>query len=507
MTARALTRALAARSTLPPATWRPRHRLVLGVLWAHVAVLVVVAPLRLGPLPGLGAGLLLAILAAGAGLVKRPPLQAALAATGLLSCSAVLVQVAGSAVEAHLHYIVAIALLGLYEDGLLLGAAFGYVLLQHGVAAALDDRAALGGEPALGALGHAGFALAAVGVCAVSWRFNQEARHSRDDAWLALSVQNVVGHVLTSADDLESAAPQLLPVIGAGLGYRQGTLWLLRGETLHAEHAWPVEAPESRLDRALQVPPSAALREAAARRSGPALGLAVGDGPVAAGRHQDPEQPVRTLALPLVSASRRLVGVIELVGGPPGPDEPWRIELLNAVSLQLSAFVERLCRAQEADALERLALTDPLTALPNRRAWDTELQRQLRRAGREHAPLAVALLDLDHFKRFNDSQGHAAGDRLLVDAAGAWAAELRPGDLLVRIGGEEFAVLLPDCGRAGAQAVLDRLRAATPRAVTCSAGLAVWDGHEAAADLLARADRALYEAKEAGRDRTTVAAA
>jgi diguanylate cyclase (GGDEF)-like protein len=136
----------------------------------------------------------------------------------------------------------------------------------------------------------------------------------------------------------------------------------------------------------------------------------------------------------------------------------------------------------------------------NRRAWDDELPMELARAARSGQPLCVALLDLDHFKAYNDQHGHQAGDRLLKAAAAAWQGRLRKTDLLARYGGEEFAVLLPDCGPAAAIEIAERLRTAQPEG-TCSIGVAAWDGQEEATGLVARADRALYAAKKAGRDR------
>jgi diguanylate cyclase (GGDEF)-like protein len=154
----------------------------------------------------------------------------------------------------------------------------------------------------------------------------------------------------------------------------------------------------------------------------------------------------------------------------------------------------------------RLARTDGLTGVANRRAWDEELPRALARAARSGGRLCVALVDLDHFKDYNDRHGHQAGDRLLKAAAAAWQARLRKTDLLARYGGEEFAVLLPDCGLDAAMVIAERLRTAQPE-VTCSLGVAAWDAREGDGQLVARADRALYAAKAAGRDRSCAAPA
>jgi diguanylate cyclase (GGDEF)-like protein len=118
--------------------------------------------------------------------------------------------------------------------------------------------------------------------------------------------------------------------------------------------------------------------------------------------------------------------------------------------------------------------------------------------------MSVAMIDLDHFKRFNDTYGHPAGDKLLRAAALNWRGHLRSIDQLARYGGEEFIVLLPVADGEQAVGVLERLRIVTPSGQTFSAGVAVWNGAETAAELIARADRALYQAKTSGRNRTVI---
>jgi diguanylate cyclase (GGDEF)-like protein len=157
-----------------------------------------------------------------------------------------------------------------------------------------------------------------------------------------------------------------------------------------------------------------------------------------------------------------------------------------------------IARADVLNSLADEAQTDPLTGLPNRRAWDAQLKRVLT----EDADMAVAMLDFDHFKEFNDTFGHPAGDRLLKETAAAWRDQLRVGDVLARLGGEEFGLLLRDCDAATATEVTERLRRRVSQNRTCSAGIAIRCPGESAEAVLARADRALYDAKSGGRDRT-----
>lgn len=151
--------------------------------------------------------------------------------------------------------------------------------------------------------------------------------------------------------------------------------------------------------------------------------------------------------------------------------------------------------------VRELSRRDELTGLPNRRAWVDELPRVLEEARRDGLPVSIGMLDLDHFKMYNDRFGHPAGDRLLKEASAAWHSALRRTDILGRYGGEEFIVLLPGADLEQATATLERLREVTPPVTTFSAGVASWDGTETSEDLITRADAALYSAKSAGRDR------
>jgi diguanylate cyclase (GGDEF)-like protein len=181
--------------------------------------------------------------------------------------------------------------------------------------------------------------------------------------------------------------------------------------------------------------------------------------------------------------------------------------LLVAFSTAIGFGVQRLFDYLRAHAarLDLLARTDPLTGARNRRAWDEELERVIDDAQANHGAACVALIDVDHFKQFNDERGHQAGDRLLKEMTARWRSQLRDGDILARLGGDEFAVLLPGCPLEAADRIMHRLIEGLPQDATCSTGLASWDGLENRHELLARADAALYRSKEAGRNRVSVA--
>lgn len=145
--------------------------------------------------------------------------------------------------------------------------------------------------------------------------------------------------------------------------------------------------------------------------------------------------------------------------------------------------------------LRRMAVTDPLTGLPNRHVLDTLLSVEMARARRNTSPLALAVVDIDGLKAVNDRLGHGAGDDLLRTAARTWTAALRQSDTLLRYGGDEFLLLMPGTTLSVAGVALDRMVGASP--VPASAGIAEYRPPESAAQLLARADAALYDRKRA----------
>lgn len=178
-----------------------------------------------------------------------------------------------------------------------------------------------------------------------------------------------------------------------------------------------------------------------------------------------------------------------------------------------------LMRSQEVESqLKILAVTDELTGLPNRRAFDLALGSEMRRAARHHTSLAVLLVDVDHFKHVNDRFGHAVGDVVLARIAKEISRSIRrPGDFAARYGGEEFTVILPATEAGGASFIAERMRLAIASMdpgpnepglgkVTVSIGIAAGSvpASFSGAELVVRADRALYEAKGAGRNRVVI---
>lgn len=156
------------------------------------------------------------------------------------------------------------------------------------------------------------------------------------------------------------------------------------------------------------------------------------------------------------------------------------------------------------------ARTDSLTGLPNRRAFDDELTRRLAEWRWQHRPVSLLMLDIDHFKRFNDRHGHLAGDAVLVACAETLRQSVHDSDLVARLGGEEFAVVLPACELEGAALAGERVRQAVEDTevkyegqtlyVTISCGVAQALEDESATSLIKRADEALYASKAAGRN-------
>jgi diguanylate cyclase (GGDEF)-like protein len=229
-----------------------------------------------------------------------------------------------------------------------------------------------------------------------------------------------------------------------------------------------------------------------------------------------------TLAAGGLAVHRGLIPYAPMLAAPPYVDGQLSSFWLGQMALiggsvglvVLLLFAYLVTRLHDREArLVYLSQTDGLTGIANRRHFIERFGEEFARAERYRTPLAVVILDLDHFKRVNDQHGHLAGDRVIVGAAGALTHILRQHDSLARWGGEEFVMLLPQTDLHGAEAVAERCRAAveemvidvagTALQVTVSIGVACHPHPRAARseDLLQRADDALYRAKHAGRNR------
>jgi len=218
-------------------------------------------------------------------------------------------------------------------------------------------------------------------------------------------------------------------------------------------------------------------------------------------------------------AQGEVLGVVHLRHNPlaaESADSAASLNELLAVTLAEQVAVA-LMNLKLREALRNQSIRDPLTGLFNRRYMEETLEREMRRAERSHQPLGVVMLDLDHFKHFNDTYGHAAGDLLLRELGALLNTRLRGSDIACRYGGEEFALILPEMPlaiirqrvealRLGIKQLYVRHRGQSLGIVTVSAGIAMFPEHAAAGEALLRAaDRALYRAKAEGRDRVTSA--
>jgi diguanylate cyclase (GGDEF)-like protein len=217
------------------------------------------------------------------------------------------------------------------------------------------------------------------------------------------------------------------------------------------------------------------------------------------------------LAVPL-KASTRTLGALMLTGRR-GAFDATASRVMGVLANQAAAALSTI---QMKDRMTAVAMRDGLTGLYNRRAFDERLRHALGYADRQRGALGLVLLDIDHFKRLNDTFGHPAGDAVLRHTARVVEDHLRRADEAARFGGEEFALILPGTDEAGTVRLAERVRGAVEKAqlvfegarlaVTVSLGVAVWpsDGKDEEA-LVAAADRALYAAKEAGRNRVAAA--
>ena len=203
----------------------------------------------------------------------------------------------------------------------------------------------------------------------------------------------------------------------------------------------------------------------------------------------------RSLVVVPLLHDARAAGVLKVYSANRSAFRPEHVRVLTLLADMIGSA---LARAELLEKLHRLALTDELTGLANRRSWYDHLEHALARARRSAEPLSLVVLDLNGFKQVNDKQGHAAGDRLLRTASACWSSVLRASDILGRVGGDEFAVILEQADRETAVQIAERLEASlTAGEVSVATGIATWNRREDAEALLSRADAAMYQRKSA----------
>jgi two-component system cell cycle response regulator len=289
-------------------------------------------------------------------------------------------------------------------------------------------------------------------------------------------------------------------------------------DTLDVRRGLVLAGPEGQLPLLA----SYGLEEHVARRPGRAGASAVVE--VAHGEHATQlvrgldEQADPWLARLLPDAQDLVVVPLVAEGKPLGAlvleravEHGGRIPRRTVTALERSASYAALAlrNAWLLEQVQRLAATDGLTKIANRRTFEATLEREVARATRSAEHVSLVMVDIDHFKTLNDTHGHQAGDEVLRNVAAALSCECRDFDTPARYGGEEFAIVLPGCGPEEAVAIAERLRQAVAAApsvvpITASAGVATYPAHAGDADTLVRAaDEALYQSKNAGRDRTT----
>jgi diguanylate cyclase (GGDEF)-like protein len=319
-----------------------------------------------------------------------------------------------------------------------------------------------------------------------------------------------LGEVLRSTHDLSKLLSVVLETAIAAVNARAGAIWLL--------------AP-SRTELALRVsrgmdPSTAEIR--------PVLGEGIA-GTIARTKRAilvpsaiEAPQPARwepkertVIAVPIESESQ-LLGVIVLYGRRlPQPFDAVDLDTVRSLARQAAVGIENVLLHQEA---QRLSITDGLTSLWNYRYMNMRLAQEVERAIRFNRPLALLVIDIDHFKQINDRFGHQRGDAILAELSNRLVSETRTQvDTAARYGGEEFVLILPETPLEGAMVVAEKVRESIgqtpfgaegeePINVTVSIGIAVFPHHGAKPQTLIRAaDQALYEAKGRGRDRVVTA--
>ena len=301
--------------------------------------------------------------------------------------------------------------------------------------------------------------------------------------------------IATSPSDLQSVMNRVVDEAQQLTGAAGAVVELPDGDVLEYRAVAGVAAPHL----GLRLPSSTAL-SGLALRSGQVLVCVDSETDTRVDRETCRQVGARSLIVVPLLSDGNSAGVLKVYSPTPNAFRPEHEQVLTLLAGIIGAAVGR---AELLRQVREQAVTDELTGLPNRRAWYHHLDAAVARARRSDQPLTVLILDLDHFKEVNDGLGHHAGDQLLRTVSTRWGGALRETDLLGRIGGDEFGVVLEGADELIASDVVSRLESAMPGEHTATAGYAMWDGVEDVASLVARADVAMYERKGRG-SRTTL---
>jgi diguanylate cyclase (GGDEF)-like protein/PAS domain S-box-containing protein len=456
--------------SLPAEVWRTRHRFMLGVIWLQLAGLAIASVVLHRSLGVMAFDLLPILVCAGAGALRTGSrrLRGSMVAFAALYCSAALVNIAHGATEAHFHFFVMVAMLASYEEWIPYLLAVGFVVVEHGVLGVVDPRAVYSDPAAIAspwkwALIHGGFIVALSAVNVISWRLNEDVRATAADALERMRLSEAefrdafedapIGMAIV---DLRGAFTRVNRSLGELTGYAPTQLLSMNISDVATSEVGTPSAASSE---------NTAV-ECRLRHAGGTLGWGLLQRSVA---HDARGNPTHVL-----------------------------VQLLDLT-------IRKETEAQLAHAAEH----DVLTGLPNRAYFERRVQQAIRTLGDGHS-LALLFVDLDNFKVINDSLGHDAGDRLLVEVADRLRGALRPTDVLARFGGDEFVILLPRTDERGATTTANRIRSELTRRcdlegqrryITASVGLTLSDRPEVSTgDLLRDGDAAMYRAKISGKN-------
>ncbi|MGH2919822.1 MAG: diguanylate cyclase [Solirubrobacteraceae bacterium] len=454
-------------SSLPDDVWHERHRWLLGILWVHVAVVGVYAFAEghlagsAGPfaLPSAVCAVLASLPLSARGRVPTR-LRSACVAIGLLSAWVALGDIWDGHAEAAFHCSLVIVLLMLYEDRAVLLLAVAFIAGQFAVRGVSLDTATV----------HTLFAAAVAITALVVVRLNanlraaaqqatQRFRSSFDDAPIGMAVVSPEGRFID---------------VNAGLcdivGYTR--------DSLLARSIQNITLPEDLEQDGDLVRQMLRSQRRMSQRHMRFL-------------HADGSELWISMSLSLVSGSE-------------GEPEHFIVQVEDITD-----------RKRGEERLQHLADHDPLTGLLNRRRLEQEISQQIRLAERYRRQACLIMLDLDGFKPINDTVGHAAGDELLKGIGDVLRERVRRSDMVARVGGDEFAILLPQASRQQAarvaeavrQAIRDRvtITAGTELRTTASMGVVALEPDDSPGRVLLRADQAMYAAKDAGRDGVVIA--